>query len=703
MEILNKALFGASLLLATLSMSIQVKAATYDISQVGSASITSITNTAGTVTYDATNLVATTSTTVNFNFAGVINDMSSLQAGDKITIPMTFNGHFASSNTTATSSLSFSSSVTYLGQTIFNVSVSNSPATNTDVITLTVTTAGAALSGEVDFNLVGQSNLSVSGSMATYLADSTVYTINGNNYTLGNQHYVFTSSNSCKTRSTQSTNTTSSRNVVITGYYIYCLYNELLAGTLDLTDPTLTDSNVVTVATIPANANILSVDWYQSPATLFAFYVMPDGSNMISSSSPRLFTSPTFTNGAIPPNATMTQIEAALQPGQHAIVQNSDGSYTIAINWGPLVGSTYNEYPAGSSIADYDSASNALLQQAILNKLSATEDRQYVTINYVDPTVSNTATLSTVSNIPTLLGNSSVTVSTIPVNNAAAGQTVIKIHYVDLSGKDIAAVKTTPYGWPSDNTMNQQPTPAIQITDSVIAGYTQVTNATIYDTMTSIPTSQILYSDTSISYPLTAVGTAVYYYVYAPIATQDLPITGLQLNARIQGNNDVLLTWGTITEINSKSFTVQRSADNGKTWVNVGSLPTQAQNGNSSVPLTYQLSDQYVPVGNYEYRVVETDINGSTTMSNVVPIQITAGAKIYPIPASTYLRIILPAGVNSVPYRMISTDGKVVLQGSMSNQGNFGQISVSGLASAVYFLQVTVNNAVQTYKVQVQH
>ena len=187
------------------------------------------------------------------------------------------------------------------------------------------------------------------------------------------------------------------------------------------------------------------------------------------------------------------------------------------------------------------------------------------------------------------------------------------------------------------------------------------------------------------------------------IAPSALPVTQLILAAQMQGSS-VQLTWGTTTEINSKHFTVQRSADGGKTWINIGTLPTQAPNGNSSSPLTYQLTDLYVPMGNYEYRVIETDIDGNTMLSNVARISITTGGThIFPNPAKSVLKVALPAGANSVPYRIISTDGKVVLQGSMSNQENFGQISVAGLASAVYFLQVTINNAVQTYKVQVQH
>jgi uncharacterized repeat protein (TIGR01451 family) len=184
-----------------------------------------------------------------------------------------------------------------------------------------------------------------------------------------------------------------------------------------------------------------------------------------------------------------------------------------------------------------------------------------------------------------------------------------------------------------------------------------------------------------------------------------LPVTGLHLNeVQLQGNNNALLTWGTTTEFNSKSFTMMRSTDGGNTWVAIGTQPTKAQGGNSSIPLTYNMTDPNLAIGTYEYQVIETDIDGDTMMSNVVRVQITGNGKVYPNPANTYIRVELPTGAGSaVPYRMISADGKVVLSGTMTNQGSYGQISVSSIASDIYFLQVTVNNMVQTYKVQIQH
>ena len=181
-----------------------------------------------------------------------------------------------------------------------------------------------------------------------------------------------------------------------------------------------------------------------------------------------------------------------------------------------------------------------------------------------------------------------------------------------------------------------------------------------------------------------------------------LPITGLQLTAQPKGNT-VELSWGTLTEINSKNFTVQRSADGGKTWVTINTQPTKALNGNSSVPLAYNAQDIVLQSGSYEYRVVETDIDGSTTTSNVATVNITtSGSAVYPNPTKDYINVVLPATASNATYRLISEDGKIVLSGIMNNEGNHGTIHVAGIASEIYFLEVTVNNATQTYEVQIQ-
>jgi hypothetical protein len=178
-----------------------------------------------------------------------------------------------------------------------------------------------------------------------------------------------------------------------------------------------------------------------------------------------------------------------------------------------------------------------------------------------------------------------------------------------------------------------------------------------------------------------------------------LPVTGLKLTALVQENNNVSLKWSTVTEINNKSFTIQRSAGNGNAWANINTQATKAPTGYSTDLLTYSYTDANVPSGTYLYRAVETDIAGNIQNSNTVEMKVTGeGIKVYPNPASSVLTV---AGVaTNAPYKLINISGATVRQGTISNNG---QISVSSIAPGIYLLQITINNVVQTYKVQVQH
>ncbi|MDR0793642.1 MAG: T9SS type A sorting domain-containing protein, partial [Chitinophagaceae bacterium] len=183
------------------------------------------------------------------------------------------------------------------------------------------------------------------------------------------------------------------------------------------------------------------------------------------------------------------------------------------------------------------------------------------------------------------------------------------------------------------------------------------------------------------------------------------PITGLKLTAKVQGNNTVLLTWTTIKETNTKNFITQRSADNGKTWINIDTQPTKAPGGTSAVLLTYTYTDIDVPSGNYVYQIIEEDLDGTAQVSNAVQVQTSSSnAKgIFPNPATSVINVTLPAGSSNVPYRLICIDGKIILQGTMTGQGNYGQIPVSNVLPGIYFLQIFINNTTQTYKVLIWH
>ena len=716
-------------LVCACSLAFQAKAANYIINGSSTtvpggatAAVTSITATnASSSARPYNNGSAPDSTTVTngvaatFSFRVVINDISQIHNGDVITIPFTTQagGHFAV--------IAISSGNTAQPDSFFTVKWNGS------AITLTATDKVSG-GGAVEEDLTGTTTMYTTGDSPTQLGvTSTTFTVNGNNYQINSQATTLTAGTACTANFGSAAGAGYANSYM--SYSLNCLYNQLLSGTAvsNLSGVDLS-SDFIQVIHIPASSQILSISWTNQNSNPYINYVLPNKSSVAQTSLTNWNVSQTFTNITVPAgDTTMADLESYLpNPGDRTIIQNSDGSYTIASNWGPLLGNTLNEYPSTAAASTTDPSSvalatdpnaQALVQEAINGKLAALINRQSFTVTMANTSVSDTVTGVTVKNNINLPPAGSTIITSNPtVAGGSGGQTSVVVNYVNLNGTPIQAA--TPLLWGNAGTTNTIPAPQtnIQVTaaNGTVNNLTLLTDEAIADTVHVTNSSgtrllitdagQVLTGSASVANPPSGTylnNQLQVYFVYAPSA--GLPITGLQLTAQPQANNDVLLTWGTLTEINSKDFTVQRSADGGKTWITVGIQPTQAANGNSSVPLTYQLTDPTVQVGEYEYRIVETDVDGATTTSNVVQIVITGGGQVFPNPANTLLNVKLPASANSVPYRLISADGKIVLSGTITNTGNYGQISVAGIASDIYFLQITVNNTVQTYEVRIQH
>jgi len=80
------------------------------------------------------------------------------------------------------------------------------------------------------------------------------------------------------------------------------------------------------------------------------------------------------------------------------------------------------------------------------------------------------------------------------------------------------------------------------------------------------------------------------------------------------------LIWQTSTEANTASFEVERSAD-GINFIKVGTVATQAINGNSTTPLTYTYADNILGISaTIYYRIKHIDKNNVVLYSNIVSI-----------------------------------------------------------------------------------
>jgi hypothetical protein len=178
------------------------------------------------------------------------------------------------------------------------------------------------------------------------------------------------------------------------------------------------------------------------------------------------------------------------------------------------------------------------------------------------------------------------------------------------------------------------------------------------------------------------------------ITTGPLPVTGLQLNATLQPDKNVLLNWNTITEIGNKYFTIEKS-ENGTAAFNTIATVNAYGNGNSSNSQTYQFTDASIAKGIQYYRIKQVDKNGKLQYSNIVKINGNKGVEITiaPNPVKNIFSLSPVTQIQQV--KVFNSAGMHVKDYVPSVQYN-----ISDLPAGIYILAVTTkNNEVQKIKI----
>ncbi|WP_460616307.1 T9SS type A sorting domain-containing protein [Hymenobacter ruber] len=162
-------------------------------------------------------------------------------------------------------------------------------------------------------------------------------------------------------------------------------------------------------------------------------------------------------------------------------------------------------------------------------------------------------------------------------------------------------------------------------------------------------------------------------------AVNPLPVelTHFDAAAKVQG---IALSWATASEKNSAYFEVQRSAD-GESFQRVGSVKGQ---GTSSSVHDYDFMDGHPLVGLAYYRLRQVDLDGTSTFSPVVAVQMRGEVAVYPNPSTG--TVSLPATMGTVHYRVFNALGQVVLSGQATGSD---QLDLRTLAKGSYFLELT--------------
>lgn len=179
-----------------------------------------------------------------------------------------------------------------------------------------------------------------------------------------------------------------------------------------------------------------------------------------------------------------------------------------------------------------------------------------------------------------------------------------------------------------------------------------------------------------------------------PGQNKPLPVTLTSFTAT-RKNSAALLQWETSQEINTQSFTIEKSTD-GIHYIPVG---TVAAAGNSQSTLRYQFTDPMLSNGTNYYRLLITDIDGKTSYSMIRTIQVSDIAdnlQVYPNPVVRGMLYIRSSReISSIELTDVS--GRTLLRKAIA--GTQYQLPMQGFAKGTYFLHVYTQTGKKIHRI----
>jgi len=175
-----------------------------------------------------------------------------------------------------------------------------------------------------------------------------------------------------------------------------------------------------------------------------------------------------------------------------------------------------------------------------------------------------------------------------------------------------------------------------------------------------------------------------------------LPVTLIALTAT-QSGKDVILNWSTLNEKNNNYFIVEASTD-GSNFVELG---TVKGSGTSNSLSSYSYTYANAPSNESYYRLVQVDMDGKQTNSNIVSFESTnqGDYNVYPNPFTDAVTISSASTFQNGSITITDLLGQVVLKNdNVSFADNKLTLSLSSITPGVYFM--VLNNGTSATKVK---
>ncbi len=160
----------------------------------------------------------------------------------------------------------------------------------------------------------------------------------------------------------------------------------------------------------------------------------------------------------------------------------------------------------------------------------------------------------------------------------------------------------------------------------------------------------------------------------------------------IQENDNITITWQTLNENNTKSYTVERS-NNAKDFVGISTIPAKHAASNS-----YSYKDKNPLYGDNYYRIKENAANGTFANSQTLKVVFENDNKIslYPNPAKNTVTVKgLDKNATAV-IKITDMNGREIIRRGGQNFSNASSttLSIRALAQGSYFILVEQNGKV---------
>jgi hypothetical protein len=197
----------------------------------------------------------------------------------------------------------------------------------------------------------------------------------------------------------------------------------------------------------------------------------------------------------------------------------------------------------------------------------------------------------------------------------------------------------------------------------------------------------------NLSYQMSAVG--------AQAAA--LPVTLSSFTAKQTTDNKVSLAWVTSSESVNKGFSIERQEQSNGKFQSLGFVASKSEGGNSQSTLAYSFQDVTAKKGTNMYRLVQEDLDGKKTYSEVrvVKLNCQSISMVFPNPSNGAVNINRTADGKKMNIQVIDQSGKIIRQVNNIADANYKlNIQKSGVYTIKMNYPETGEQSIQRVVVQ---